>query len=143
PYTDHALREKALSYDLSDRRVEARNVYEELLKLKPRSPYRTEALRYIMDVERERNDLAAAEKWAREWRASAPIQEAFLADMEIAQILRARGDAAGAKAAAARALHSIEAFRDALWQRRLPGTGPQQMKWDRDSRESEAKARSF
>ena len=110
PYLAFALREKAHALDDAQRTDEAARIYAELIKRRPLSPYRSEALRYLANADRTHGNIASALNWARQWTDAAPIQERFLAHMLVAELLRDSGDAAGAKQAAGRAGAAARAY---------------------------------
>ncbi len=143
PYVDYALHEKAMVYDGANLHQQAADAYAELLRRRPNSAFRSEALHYLVDYARERHDLRAAEKWAADWQASAPIQDRFTAWAELAEIRNGLGDSAGAKEAARQTFATAAAYREAHNAGRINARAGQLMKWEAMSRDAERMARRF
>ncbi len=144
PYVGFAIRQKALSFDGENRFDDARAAYEELLRLRPNSSFRTEALRYIVETERKRGNHSVAEKWAREWIRSATIRERPSAYVALAEAQRSQGNAVGATESSKQALQAFREYRKtriAINAQAAPDA--QELKWDREANEAEVKAHSF
>jgi hypothetical protein len=143
PYVDVALREKARIFDGAEMPERARDEYEKMVARRPDSAYRNEALRYMINVDAGKGDYASVAKWAKMWADSAPIQEKFSAYLALAESLHAQHDAAGAKDAAKRAVDTAKAYQEARRNDQVTGTASLFLRWDRDARQTEGKAKAM
>ncbi|HSV72946.1 MAG TPA: tetratricopeptide repeat protein [Chthonomonadales bacterium] len=110
PLVPGALNRLARIYADDGRDDQARAAYLELLERRPRSRYRTEALRFLTADHHRRGEYDAAERWARDWIAAASVRERASAHMALADILHQSGRDADARAAAEQALRAVEEF---------------------------------
>jgi hypothetical protein len=143
PYLAFTLREKARIYSEAGRFDDAVRSYDDLMRRRPDNPYRSEALRFLVESAMRRGDLAAAERQARQWSDLAPINDRFNAFIALSEILQKKGDGAGAKQAAQNALNAIRDFRVAAGFGNLTGSPGQATKWERDAVDAERKARAI
>lgn len=143
PYVDVALREIAMIYDGAEQQDLARREYEELLKRRPTSRFRSESLRYIVQNDRTHGDYVGMLKWARAWSAAAPPQEKFVALIAQAQGLRATNDSAGAHEAAKEAREAAAVFLTSLRNGQVAGSASSLLRWERSAREAMESARLY
>jgi tetratricopeptide (TPR) repeat protein len=143
PYYAYALRETARTYDDAGQQAKAEEGYQALLEKKPDSPYRTEAMRFLLVRTRERGDRVNAEKWARAWTQDPPIQEKFSAWLALAEILKEKGDLSGAKQAAAETIKAAKAFKMAAAAEKVNAAPGQIVTWENQAQEAETKAKAI
>lgn len=143
PYYAYALRETARTYEDAGQPEKAEAGFQTLLQKKPDSPYRTEAMRYLFVRAKERGDRVNAEKWAREWTQDPPIQEKYLAWLALAEVLKEKGDVAGAKQAAAETLKAVRAFRMAVAEEKVIAPPGQINTWSNQANQADTKAQAI
>jgi hypothetical protein len=142
PYVDVALREKARIYDGAELRDQASREYAEMLSRRPRSPFRSEALRYIVGNEGAHGNWDEVIKRAREWAEVAPVHEKFAATLAMMEAFQAKHDAESALKAARQTLDAVKEFRKALRSNQLGLTESARLKHERSAADAEGKARA-
>jgi ABC-type transport system involved in multi-copper enzyme maturation permease subunit len=143
PYKVIAQRECARIYADGGRNEEARAAYEALLKAGQAGPATSEALKFLVQSDRDRKDWAGAEKRAEQWVSLAPIHEKFLAYIAMAEIRKTAGNPDGAKQAAQQALNAARDYKREAASNRIEASGGQLARWNRQAIESEQKARAI
>jgi tetratricopeptide (TPR) repeat protein len=143
PYVDVSIREEARVLDGAEQLDSARAEYEKMLTLHPSSPFRLEALRYIVYNERSHHNLPGMLRWARKWLDGAPIQERFVAHSLIAEALLAQDDVTGAKNEAKKTLESASAFEQAMRDNRIQASPSSLVKWQREAQQARQEARAI
>jgi len=141
PYRILAMRGAAKALGEANRENEARAAYEALLQRAPGSAFETEALKYLVDSHRKRNELPRAAERAEQWAAIAAIQEKYLALVTLAEVHREAGDKEKAREAAHKALKATSEFRQADRDRKIPANRVQIAKWQGESAGADNRAR--
>jgi tetratricopeptide (TPR) repeat protein len=143
PYNQDLLRNIAQAYIDAKRPADARGVYEEMVRRYPQNRYRSEAYSFLFETERRANHPTEALQWAEKWSEVAPVQERFLALVDVLELRKSSGDLAGAKRAAADTITAVDAFNKAVASGKVELTPSQTITRPQLARKAEQEAKAL